>query len=162
MKLTVLDFKDDYMTALKGTTARQIGDTTPLERYNALGELLKDYLGNIWANTNKAYRDEQTKQVYYFSMEFLTGKFLETNLINLGLYNTVKQGLKELSIDLEELVDVEVDQGLGNGGLGRLAACFMDAMSSISIPGHGCGIRYKNGLFEQRIIDGYQVEFPDR
>jgi len=162
MKLTGFDFKNDYLTALKGSTARQIGDTTPLERYNALGELLKDYIGNIWANTNKSYRDDQTKQVYYFSMEFLTGKFLETNLTNLSLYDTIEQGLKELGIALEDLVDIEVDQGLGNGGLGRLAACFLDAMSSTSIPGHGCGIRYKNGLFEQRIIDGYQVEFPDR
>ena len=162
MKLTVMDFKDDYTDAIKGTSARQLEDTTPLERYNALGELLKDYIGNIWANTNKTYRTENSKQVYYFSMEFLTGKFLANNLTNLGIYNVVKQGLKELSIELDDLIEVEVDQGLGNGGLGRLAACFMDAMSSISIPGHGCGIRYKNGLFEQRIIDGYQVEFPDR
>lgn len=162
MKLTVSEFKKDYIDAIKGTSARQIEDTTPLERYNALGELLKDYIGHLWANTNKAYRTDQTKQVYYFSMEFLTGKFLTTNLTNLGILSVVRKGLTELGINLEELVEVEVDQGLGNGGLGRLAACFLDAMSSISIPGHGCGIRYKNGLFEQKIIDGYQVEFPDR
>lgn len=162
MKLTVSEFKEDYIAAIKGTSARQIEDTTPLERYNALGELMKDYIGNLWANTNKTYREEHSKQVYYFSMEFLTGKFLENNLTNLSIYDVVDQGLKELGISLEELTEVEVDQGLGNGGLGRLAACFMDAMSSTSIPGHGCGIRYKNGLFEQRIIDGYQVEFPDR
>lgn len=162
MKLTVIDFKNDYMDAIKASTARQLEDTTPLERYNALGELLKDYIGHIWANTNKTYRNEKSKQVYYFSMEFLTGKFLVNNLTNLSLYDVVKQGLKELGISLKEISEVEMDQGLGNGGLGRLAACFMDAMSSISIPGHGCGIRYKNGLFEQRIIDGYQVEFPDR
>ena len=162
MKLTLTEFKDDYMSAIKGTSARQIEDTTPLERYNALGELLKDYIGNIWANTNKEYRNEKTKQVYYFSMEFLTGKFLATNLNNLGIYDIVDKGLHEMGISLDELMEVEVDQGLGNGGLGRLAACFMDALSSLSIPGHGCGIRYKNGLFEQRIIDGYQVEFPDR
>lgn len=162
MKLTVMDFKNDYMDAIKASTARQLEDTTPLERYNALGELLKDYIGHIWANTNKTYRNEKSKQVYYFSMEFLTGKFLVNNLTNLSLYDVVKQGLKELGISLKEIAEVELDQGLGNGGLGRLAACFMDAMSAISIPGHGCGIRYKNGLFEQRIIDGYQVEFPDR
>lgn len=162
MKLTLLDFKDDYMKAIKGTTARQLEDTSALERYNALGELMKDYIGNIWANTNKTYRNEQSKQVYYFSMEFLTGKFLRNNLTNLGILDVVKQGLKELNINLDDLAEIEMDQGLGNGGLGRLAACFMDAMASTSIPGHGCGIRYKNGLFEQRIIDGYQVEFPDR
>lgn len=162
MKLTVSEFKKDYIDAIKGTSARQIEDTTPLERYNALGELLKDYIGHLWANTNKAYRTDHTKQVYYFSMEFLTGKFLTTNLTNLGIHTVVRKGLSELGIELEELVEVEVDQGLGNGGLGRLAACFLDAMSLTSIPGHGCGIRYKNGLFEQKIIDGYQVEFPDR
>ena len=162
MKLSVMDFKNDYMDAIKASTARQLEDTTPLERYNALGELLKDYIGHIWANTNQTYRNEKSKQVYYFSMEFLTGKFLVNNLTNLSIYDIVKQGLKELGISLKEISEVEIDQGLGNGGLGRLAACFMDAMSSISIPGHGCGIRYKNGLFEQRIIDGYQVEFPDR
>ena len=162
MKLSVMDFKNDYMDAIKASTARQLEDTTPLERYNALGELLKDYIGHIWANTNQTYRNEKSKQVYYFSMEFLTGKFLVNNLTNLSIYDIVKQGLKELGISLKEISEVEMDQGLGNGGLGRLAACFMDAMSSISIPGHGCGIRYKNGLFEQRIIDGYQVEFPDR
>lgn len=162
MKLTISEFKKDYIDAIKGTSARQIEDTTPLERYTALGELLKDYIGHLWANTNKAYREDHTKQVYYFSMEFLTGKFLTTNLNNLGIQETVRKGLTDLGIDLDELVEVEVDQGLGNGGLGRLAACFLDAMSSTAVPGHGCGIRYKNGLFEQRIIDGYQVEFPDR
>lgn len=162
MKLTISEFKKDYIDAIKGTSARQIEDTTPLERYTALGELLKDYIGHLWANTNKAYREDHTKQVYYFSMEFLTGKFLTTNLNNLGIQETVRKGLTDLGINLDELVEVEVDQGLGNGGLGRLAACFLDAMSSTAVPGHGCGIRYKNGLFEQRIIDGYQVEFPDR
>lgn len=162
MKLKVSQFKNDYLEALNASSARQIEDTTPLERYTALGELLKDYIGKLWANTNKTYREEQSKQVYYFSMEFLTGKFLANNLTNLSLYHVAKEALTELGISLEELIEVEVDQGLGNGGLGRLAACFLDAMSATSIPGHGCGIRYKNGLFEQRIIDGYQVEFPDR
>ncbi|OJV66327.1 MAG: glycogen phosphorylase [Clostridiales bacterium 38-18] len=162
MKLTVNAFKEDYIAAIKATTARQIEDTTPLERYNALGELLKDYIGPLWANTNKTYRETGSKQVYYFSMEFLTGKFLANNLNYLSILEVAEKGLEELGIKLDDLVDVEVDQGLGNGGLGRLAACFLDAMSSTSIPGHGCGIRYKNGLFEQRIIDGYQVEFPDR
>lgn len=162
MKLTVESFKEDYMAAIQATTARQIEDTTPLERYNALGQMLKDYIGSLWANTNATYRNEQCKQVYYFSMEFLTGKFLANNLNYLGIYDVTKESLASMGISLDDLIEVEMDQGLGNGGLGRLAACFLDAMSSISIPGHGCGIRYKNGLFEQKIIDGYQVEFPDR
>ncbi|MDW7663019.1 MAG: glycogen/starch/alpha-glucan phosphorylase, partial [Bacillota bacterium] len=162
MKISVSEFKMDFTEAINSTTARQIEDTTALERYNALGSLLKDYIGELWAGTNKSYREVQTKQVYYFSMEFLTGKFLENNLYYLRLYDVTKQALKELNIDLKELVEVEMDQGLGNGGLGRLAYCFLDSMSSLSIPGHGCGIRYKNGLFEQKIINGYQVEYPDR
>jgi starch phosphorylase len=162
MKVSVNEFKQDYITQIKSSTARQINETTDLERYTALGDMLKEYIGGLWANTNSTYRTDQVKQVYYFSMEFLTGKFMANNLYYLGIYDTVKEGLKSLDIDLEKLLEVEVDQGLGNGGLGRLAACFLDAMSSISIPGHGCGIRYKNGLFEQKIIDGYQVEFPDR
>lgn len=162
MKLSVDSFKEDYMAAIKATTARQIEDTSSLERYNALGQMIKDYIGSLWANTNATYRADKSKQVYYFSMEFLTGKFLANNLNYLGIYDTAKDGLDALGINLDDLIEVEMDQGLGNGGLGRLAACFLDAMSSISIPGHGCGIRYKNGLFEQKIIDGYQVEFPDR
>lgn len=162
MKITPLEFKTDYTETLRAMTAKHVDETSPLERYNALGTLLKDYIGELWANTNKTYRTQKTKQVYYFSMEFLTGKFLANNLIYLDLYATAEKALKELNISLDELIEVEVDQGLGNGGLGRLAACFLDAMSSLSIPGHGCGIRYKNGLFEQKIINGYQVEYPDR
>ncbi|MBF4694633.1 glycogen/starch/alpha-glucan phosphorylase [Fusibacter ferrireducens] len=162
MKLTEENFKIDYMAAIHATTARQLEDTSSLERYNALGQMIKDYIGSLWANTNASYRADGVKQVYYFSMEFLTGKFLENNLHYLGIYDVTRKGLRALNIDLEDLIEVEMDQGLGNGGLGRLAACFLDAMSSISIPGHGCGIRYKNGLFEQKIIDGNQVEFPDR
>lgn len=162
MKLSVTDFKEGFMESIGSTSGRSVEDTTALERYNALGMQLKELIGTLWANTNKTYRTEKSKQVYYFSMEFLTGKFLANNLTYLGIYDVAKQGLKELGIDLEDLIEVEVDQGLGNGGLGRLAACFLDAMSSISIPGHGCGIRYKNGLFEQKILNGYQVEYPDR
>ena len=162
MKLTISEFKQDYITQIKSSTARQIDETTNLERYTALGQMVKEYIGNLWANTNSTYRTEQIKQVYYFSMEFLTGKFMANNLNYLGIYDIAKEALRSLNIDIDEVLEVELDQGLGNGGLGRLAACFLDAMSSLSIPGHGCGIRYKNGLFEQRIIDGYQVEFPDR
>lgn len=162
MKRTVSEFKEDFLSALESTTARQLVDTTPLERYNALGTVLREYIAKLWANTNKRYREEGKKQVYYFSMEFLTGKFLANNLNNLNLLKISEQALSELGIDIESLMDVEVDQGLGNGGLGRLAACFLDALSTLQIPGHGCGIRYKNGLFEQKIINGYQVEYPDR
>ncbi len=162
MKLSVDNFKEDYMAAINASTARRLEDTSVLEQYNALGQMLKDYIGELWSKTNTSYRENQVKQVYYFSMEFLTGKFLSNNLTYLELYDVAKKSLSELGVDLDALIECEVDQGLGNGGLGRLAACFIDALSSTALPGHGCGIRYKNGLFEQKIIDGYQVEFPDR
>lgn len=115
-----------------------------------------------WIETNERYNEREVKQVYYFSMEFLTGRFLLRNLQCLNISTVVKEVLDELDFDLDEIASVEKDQGLGNGGLGRLAACFLDSMAALSIPGHGCGIRYKYGLFERKIVDGYQVEFPDK
>ena len=111
--------------------------------------------------TNKRYNETGEKQVYYFSMEFLLGRLLGDALLNLGIRDVCKEALAELGIDLEELENLEHDQGLGNGGLGRLAACFLDSMASLNIAGHGCGIRYKYGFFEQKIIDGVQVEVSD-
>jgi len=135
---------------------------TKLERYTALAALVKEYISQNWADTKVRYRNEKVKQVYYLSMEFLTGNFLKKNLEYLGMYKEVQEALATLEISIDELIEVEVDQGLGNGGLGRLAAAFLDSLSSLSMPGHGCGIRYKNGLFEQKIVDGEQVEFPDQ
>ncbi|MDZ5034774.1 glycogen/starch/alpha-glucan phosphorylase, partial [Clostridium perfringens] len=111
--------------------------------------------------TNNRYKSTGEKQVYYFSMEFLLGRLLGDSLMNLGIREICREALKDLNINLDELENLEQDQGLGNGGLGRLAACFLDSMASLNIPGHGCGIRYKYGFFEQKIIDGKQVEVPD-
>jgi starch phosphorylase len=131
------------------------------EKYNVLGSLVKDYISKQWSNTNKRYGTLKNKQVYYFSMEFLLGRLLGNALLNLGIRDTVKEGLEELGIDLNLLEGFEEDQGLGNGGLGRLAACFLDSMASIGIAGHGCGIRYRYGFFEQKIVENCQVEIPD-
>lgn len=114
-----------------------------------------------WVNTNKVYERENVKQVYYFSLEFLIGKMLDSNLIYLDIKNQLEEVLEELGICLKEIEEYEPDPGLGNGGLGRLAACFIDSMANLSLPGHGCGIRYKYGLFEQKIVNGYQLELPD-
>src|SRR5690554_1275725 len=95
-------------------------------------------------------------------MEFLIGRLLTSNLMNLGIYDIVNEGLNELSININELEDLESDAGLGNGGLGRLAACFMDSLASLSLPGHGITLRYEYGLFQQKIVNGYQVEVPDQ
>lgn len=132
-----------------------------LEKYTALGTLLKEYIGEKWAGTRKKYEEEKVKQVYYLSMEFLTGTFLRKNLEYLNIYEDTKEALRSLHMSIEEIEEVESDQGLGNGGLGRLAAAFLDSLSSSALPGHGCGIRYKNGLFKQEIRDGAQIEQPD-
>lgn len=140
---------------------KDLSEGTDNNRYEALGSLIRDYVVEKWIRTNKCYNRTGEKQVYYFSMEFLLGRLLGNTLLNLGIRDTCKEGLNELGIDLETLEALEQDQGLGNGGLGRLAACFLDSMASLNIPGHGCGIRYKYGFFEQKIINGSQVEAPD-
>ncbi len=162
MNLTKEQFVTDFQRKLKSMSAKPVQETSLIEQYNALGELVREYLTDYWIKTNDYYHQKRQKQVYYFSMEFLTGKFLVNNLENMGIFQMVKESLTEMGIDLDRVSEVERDQGLGNGGLGRLAACFLDSMSSLAIPGHGIGIRYRYGLFEQKIIDGYQVEFPDR
>jgi starch phosphorylase len=113
------------------------------------------------AGSFSEYHDKNVKQVYYFSIEFLLGRLLGNNLVNLGLEKVCEEVLQELGCTLKEIKSAEPDAGLGNGGLGRLAACFLDSMASTGIPGHGCGIRYKYGLFQQKIVDGYQVELPE-
>ncbi|WP_143318587.1 glycogen/starch/alpha-glucan phosphorylase [Clostridium sp. HBUAS56017] len=131
------------------------------QKYEALAGLIRDYVSRMWLKTNKKNNKSGQKQVYYFSMEFLMGRLLGDALLNLGIRDICKEALSELNIPLEELENLEHDQGLGNGGLGRLAACFLDSMASLNIPGNGCGIRYKYGFFEQKIVDGKQVEVSD-
>ncbi|MCD6435659.1 MAG: glycogen/starch/alpha-glucan phosphorylase, partial [Clostridiales bacterium] len=162
MILSENKFKIDYLRNLKLQSARSLDEVSKWDRYNALAYLTREYLTYDWINTIDKYNDKEVKQVYYFSIEFLTGKFLINNLVSLGIKDVVEKSLDELGFNLDDIADVEKDQGLGNGGLGRLAACFLDSMASLSIPGHGCGIRYNYGMFEQKIISGYQVEFPDR
>ncbi|MCJ7688199.1 MAG: glycogen/starch/alpha-glucan phosphorylase, partial [Clostridiaceae bacterium] len=154
-------FKVDYIRKLQNMFAEEAVDASTLHQYFALGALIKDYFSKSWIESNKEYGKNKGKQVYYFSMEFLIGKLLNSNLVNLGIKSVCEKALSELGISLKDIENVEVDAGLGNGGLGRLAACFLDSMASTQIPGHGCGIRYKYGLFKQNIEDGYQVEVPD-
>ena len=160
--ITVEQFREDYLKKLATKSGKPIEETSNWDKYHALASLTREYLTEEWIETNERYNERDVKQVYYFSMEFLTGRFLLRNLQCQNLTEVVKGALESLDFDLEEIASVEKDQGLGNGGLGRLAACFLDSMAALSIPGHGCGIRYKYGLFEQKIVDGYQVEFPDK
>ena len=161
MRIEKNKFKNDYLKKLQTTYAKSFEDASPADRYAALGSLVRDYASKNWVNTNDTYLNKGCKQVYYLSIEFLMGQLLENNLVNLGIEEVAEEVLKELGTSLDEIKDMEPDAGLGNGGLGRLAACFLDSMASQAIPGHGCGIRYKYGLFEQKIVNGYQVELPE-
>lgn len=157
--------KEKFIEAFKHDASYRYGrnfeDTYPEERYQALGHMISEYVGQNWSKTKNAVRSHQTKQLYYFSMEFLMGRLLTNNLMNLGIYDVVRDGLKELGMDIHDLEILEADAGLGNGGLGRLAACFLDSLASLNLAGNGNTIRYRYGLFKQEIIDGEQVEKPD-
>lgn len=161
MTMTVKGFQKELKQRLREKYAMDIKDASPQELFYVLGSVVKKYYSNAWTDTWKDYLTAEQKQVYYFSIEFLPGKMLKSNLLNLGILDTVTKGLEELSIDLNDLVAVEKDMALGNGGLGRLASCFMDSIASCGLPGNGNGIRYDYGLFKQRFVDGYQVELPD-
>jgi starch phosphorylase len=155
------EFKDKFVERLERKSGRKFSETSVNHQYQTLGSMMREYISKDWIATNSGYRDRGEKQVYYFSMEFLLGRLLESNLLNMDVQSIVEEGLNELGLCLENIVDVEPDAGLGNGGLGRLAACFLDSLASLQLPGHGCGIRYKYGLFEQKIVNGHQVELPD-
>ncbi|WP_157456650.1 glycogen/starch/alpha-glucan phosphorylase [Carnobacterium maltaromaticum] len=161
MELTKKRFKEDFQRTLKEVFAIDIEEASAFEQYFSLGRLVKAYTSDEWQRTNKRYLEKQVKQVYYFSIEFLPGHLLKSNLLNLSILKLVREGLSELGISLEKLEDAEPDPALGNGGLGRLAACFMDSMASTGIPGNGNGIRYRYGLFKQKFLNGYQVELPE-
>ncbi|KGL39421.1 glucan phosphorylase [Listeria newyorkensis] len=161
MEISKEHFKKEYSRALTSLYASEIHDLTPLEQYITLGSVVKEYTAQNWMQTKKEYQQDQAKQVYYFSIEFLPGKLLKSNLLNLGILDTVREGLAELGVEFASLEAIEADPGLGNGGLGRLAACFMDSMATCDVPGNGNGIRYRYGLFKQKFVNGYQVELPD-
>lgn len=154
-------FKKAYVNKFLEMHGIELKEGNNQQKYEALGSLVRDYVTRDWLKTNKRYNKTGEKQVYYFSMEFLLGRLLGDALLNIGIRDVCKEALADLNISLEELENLEQDQGLGNGGLGRLAACFMDSMASLNIAGNGCGIRFKYGFFEQKIIDGKQVEVSD-
>lgn len=158
----VESFKSAFLEKLETMYGKSFKDSTTRDQYNTLGYMVREYMNSQWIATNESYRSGEQKQMYYLSIEFLLGRLLGSNILNLGIRDVCEQGLSELGISLQQLEEVEADAGLGNGGLGRLAACFLDSLASLNLPGHGCGIRYKHGLFDQKIVDGYQVEFPEQ
>lgn len=154
-------FKAVFIHKLQTMHGKSLDEASLHDQHTALGGLIRDFISQNWIQTNRQYSDSGVRQVYYFSMEFLLGKLMDMNLINTGLKEICQEALTELGIDLDELEEEEPDAGLGNGGLGRLAACFLDSMAALGLPGHGCGIRYRYGLFEQKIVNKHQVELPD-
>ena len=158
----VPQFKTAFLKKLEMMFGTSFEESTSREQFQTLGHMIREHVSSDWIKTNELYRAGAKKQVYYLSIEFLLGRLLRHNLINLGVEKVVCEGLSELGIELDQLEEIEADAGLGNGGLGRLAACFLDSLASLDLPGHGCGIRYKHGLFEQKIVDGYQVELPEQ
>lgn len=163
--LNTFDSKESFVAKLKETVTELYGrdfeDSQPVQRYQALGKMVRDAINVNWRETKYAVKKHETKQLYYFSMEFLMGRLLTSNLMNLGVYEVVKEGLADLGVDINEMEELESDAGLGNGGLGRLAACFMDSLASLDLAGHGNCIRYRYGLFKQEIRNNEQVEMPD-
>ncbi len=155
------ELKKLFIVKLQTMFGKGLEEATDNNKYMALSRIIRDVVSKNWIETNNQYTKSGEKQVYYFSMEFLLGRLLDMYLVNGGIKDTCQEALAELGIDLDELEKEEADPGLGNGGLGRLAACFMESMAAVGLPGHGCGIRYKYGLFEQKIVDCYQVELPD-
>jgi starch phosphorylase len=155
------DFKKQFLQRLQMMCGKSFAESSKDDQFDTLGHMVREYASKEWIETNELYRERDERQVYYLSIEFLLGRLLRHNLMNLGVEKVVEEGLNDLGIDLNQIEEVESDAGLGNGGLGRLAACFLDSIASVGLPGHGCGIRYKHGLFEQKIIEGYQVELPE-
>ncbi|MDD6467269.1 MAG: glycogen/starch/alpha-glucan phosphorylase [Erysipelotrichaceae bacterium] len=155
------EFITDYTQRMVETYGRSVEASHATERFLVLGEMIRDYASVNWKHTKEMVAKHQNRQMFYFSMEFLIGRLLTNNLMNLGIYDIVKEGLQDMNIDLNELEEMESDAGLGNGGLGRLAACFLDSLSSLGLPGGGNCIRYQYGLFKQKIVNGRQVEVPD-
>ena len=146
---------------LKNKYRKTINDATQQELYQAVSEAVKDVIMDEWIATQRVMDKDDPKVVYYMSMEFLMGRALGNNLINLSAYKEVKEALTEIGVDINAIEDQEPDPALGNGGLGRLAACFMDSLATLGYPAYGCGIRYRYGMFKQQISDGFQIEVPD-
>ena len=154
-------FKKDVRDNVKRLFRKEMNEASQQELYQAVSYAVKEAIIDDWILTQKKITKEDPKIVYYMSMEFLMGRALGNNLINMTAYQEVKEALDELGIDLNTVEDQEPDPALGNGGLGRLAACFLDSLASLGYAAYGCGIRYRYGMFKQKIKDGYQVEKPD-
>ncbi len=153
--------REAFVDRFQSIYAKTLESGSQQEYYHTLVHLLKDSIGHSWARTNSEYETHKVKQVYYFSIEFLPGRLLKNYLLSTGVEQICREALADLHLDLDAIYREEHELGIGSGGLGRLASCLLDSMAAMRIPGHGCGIRYKYGLFRQQLVEGYQVELPD-
>ncbi len=153
--------KNAVVECLRNLFRKTVETATDVELYEACIYALRTVFTEKWIKTHDEYKEKDVKMVYYLSMEFLMGRFFGNGVINLQMYDTIREALAELGIDYNLIENTEPDPGLGNGGLGRLAACFLDSLSTMEYPAYGCGIRYRYGIFEQKIENGFQVEKPD-
>jgi starch phosphorylase len=157
----IAKIKIEFLNNLRYLLAKDEYSATPKDLYEALAKTAWEPLVDNWIDTQQTYYRKDAKRIYYLSLEFLMGRTLQNTLVNLKMENEYTQAITELGYKMEELAEEENDAGLGNGGLGRLAACFLDSMATMSLPGYGYGIRYEYGIFRQEIKDGYQIEHPD-
>ncbi|MBP3771663.1 MAG: glycogen/starch/alpha-glucan phosphorylase [Treponema sp.] len=161
MKFDAEKFRENLSARLRRQYGKDISQANSHDLFDAVSASVQELIMPAWMATRHEYEKKPTKQLYYLSAEFLMGRALSNNLINLGIKEEVKKVLKDMNINFNLIEDEEPDAGLGNGGLGRLAACFLDSLATLDYPGHGYGIRYQYGMFEQKIENGYQVEYPD-
>ena len=163
VKLTAKEeaLKNEIIGKVSRHFGKTMDDATPKMVYAACALTARDQIMSKWALSHKQVKEEGSKKLYYLSFEFLMGRLLATNVLNLMQTKTYTKALKALGYDINEVAELENDAGLGNGGLGRLAACFIDSLTTLDLPAYGCTIRYEYGLFKQKIVDGYQIELPD-
>ena len=161
MKFNANEFKENITARLKRQYGKDITQANSHDLFDAVAASTQELIMDNWMRTRREYEKKPTRQMYYLSAEFLMGRALSNNLINTLIKDSVIDVLKSLNIDYNMVENQEPDAGLGNGGLGRLAACFLDSLATLDYPGHGYGIRYEYGMFEQHIENGYQVEYPD-
>jgi starch phosphorylase len=162
MKIDREQFKTQLIDNVKKLSRKKLDTATPDQLYDALVFTLRDYITDKWMRTHEVYQQTGAKTMCYLSMEFLMGRFLGNAILNMTMTEDIKAVLEELDIDYNQLENAERDPGLGNGGLGRLAACFLDSLATLELPAYGCGIRYHYGIFKQKFNEqGEQVELPD-
>ncbi len=161
MKFDAEKFRENLASRLRTRYGKDVSQANTHDLFDAVSASVQELITQAWMATRREYEKKPCKQVYYFSAEFLMGRALSNNLINMQIKDEVKKVLKDMNINYDIVEDEEPDAGLGNGGLGRLAACFLDSLATLDYPGHGYGIRYQYGMFEQHIENGYQVEYPD-